>query len=50
MEKGWDYGTHRKTINAGLRLAGELNDGGLRAGVWAARSFHDNFYNGAMED
>jgi uncharacterized protein (UPF0332 family) len=50
LEKGWDYGTHRKTINSGLRLAVELDDGRLEAGVWAARSFHDNFYNGSMED
>ena len=50
LDKGWDYGTHRKTINNGLRLAGELDDGRLEAGVWAARSFHDNFYNGSMED
>ena len=49
-ERGWDYGTHRKTMTAGLRLADELNDGNLRAGVFAARSFHFNFYNRSMED
>ncbi len=50
QERGWDHGTHRKTMTAGLQLADELNDGDLRAGVWAARSFHSNFYNGSMED
>ncbi len=49
-ERGWDYGTHRKTMTEGLRLADELNDGDLRAGVFVARSFHFNFYNRSMED
>ncbi len=49
-ERGWDYGTHRKTITSGQRLADELDDANLQAGVWAARSFHLNFYNGSMED
>ena len=50
MTRGWEYGTHRKTINAALALADELNDGNLRAGIFAARSFHENFYHGSMED
>ncbi len=50
MTRGWDYGTHRKTINAALALADQLNDGDLRAGIFAARSFHENFYHGSMED
>ena len=49
QDRGWDYGTHRKTITAGQRLADELNDANLQAGVWAARGFHMNFYNGSME-
>ena len=48
--RGWRHGTHRETIEAGLRLADELNDANLRIGVSAARSFHYNFYNGSMED
>ncbi len=47
---GWRHGTHRETIEAGLRLADELADANLRVGVSAARSFHYNFYNGSMED
>ncbi|MCE2463157.1 MAG: hypothetical protein J4F46_04465 [Dehalococcoidia bacterium] len=49
QDRGWDYGTHRETITAGQRLDDELNDANLQAGVWAARSFHMNFYNGSME-
>ena len=48
QERGWEHGTHRKTMNAGFRLAGELHDGNLLAGVWAARNF--NLHNGFMED
>ena len=50
QERGWEHGTHRKTMTAGFRLADELNDGHSEAGVWVARSFHMNFYNGSMED
>ncbi len=49
LERGWLYGTHRKTVDAGRRLARELNNGNLEA-VDEARLFHNHFYNGSMED
>ena len=48
QEKGWKYGNHQQTIDAGLRLADEM--GIDAAGVWAARSFRANFYHGFLED
>ena len=48
QERGWKYGSHREIIDAGLRLAEEM--GIDRGGVWAARSFHANFYHGFLED
>ena len=51
MTRGWDYGTHRKTINAALALADQLNDGWLTGGNLRGPGFPlENFYHGSMED
>ena len=46
--RGWQFGTHRVLINAARRIADELDDDGLRAGLVVAQHFHANFYHGFM--
>ncbi len=54
-QRGWECGTHRQLINSARRLAAE--DGAsyhapvdLAVAISEARHFHNNFYNGSMED
>jgi hypothetical protein len=49
-ERGWQYGSHRLTLEAGKRLVMELNDLSIAAAVSEANVFHKNFYNNFMED
>ena len=49
QRRGLDFGNHRVMINAARRIADELDDGDLRAGIVAAQLFHSNFYHGHME-
>ena len=50
QERGWAFGNHRVMINCARRVAGELDDDGLRAGLAAAQLFHSNFYHDHMEE
>ena len=50
QQPGLDHRTHRAVINAARHIADEQDDDSLRLGILAARHFHSNFYNGAMED
>ncbi len=50
QQRSWPYGNHRAMVNAARRIADELNDDGLRAGLAAAQHFHANFYHGFMEN
>ena len=43
------YGNHRAMLNVARRVADELDDDGLRAGLVAAQHFHANFYHGFLE-
>ena len=54
-QRGWDCGTHRQLINSARHLVAE--DGSsyhstsdLAVAIGEARLFHNNFYNGSMED
>ena len=49
QRRDWPYGKHRVLITAARRIADELDDDGLRAGLVAAQHFHANFYHGFME-
>lgn len=49
-QRGWPFGNHRVMINAARRIASELDDGDLRAGLAAAQLFHSNFYHDHMEE
>lgn len=49
QRRGLEHGTHRALINAAGQIADEADDERLRSGILAARHFHLNFYNGAME-
>ena len=48
--RDWQFGTHRVMINAARRVANEMDDDSLRAGLVAAQLFHSNFYHGHIED
>lgn len=50
QDKGWPSGRHRALLGAARRIADELDDGDLRAGLSAARLFHSNFYHDHMEE
>lgn len=43
------FGSHRAMITAARRIAEELDDDGIRAGIVAAQLFHSNFYHGHLE-
>ncbi len=49
QQRGWPFGNHRVMINAALRIASELDDGDLRAGVGIAQLCHINFYRDNIE-
>ena len=49
QRRGMPYGNHRAMITAARRIAEELDDGDLRAGIAAAQLFHSNFYHGHLE-
>ena len=49
QRRKWPYGNHRVMIHAARRVASELGDGDLRAGLLAAQHFHANFHHGFME-
>ena len=54
-QKGWDCGTHRQLINPAWRLVEEDGSsfyipGDLGIAIAEARHFHNNFYNGSLED
>ena len=49
QRRGMSYGSHRAMINTARRIAEELDDGDLRAGIVAAQLFHSNFYHGHLE-
>jgi len=50
QERGWEYGSHYKLLEASDRLSEELDDTRITAGMVAARAFHANFYHGFMEE
>ena len=50
QDRGWPSGRHRLLLDAARRIADELDDGHLRAGIAAARLFHSNFYHDHMEE
>ena len=50
QDRGWPSGRHRMLLEAARRIADELDDGDLRAGIAAARLFHSNFYHDHMEE
>ena len=50
QERGWEYGSHLKLLEVSDRLAEELDDSRITAGMVAARAFHANFYHGFMEE
>ena len=50
QQRSWPYGNHSAMVIAARRIADELNDGDLRAGLLAAQHFHANFYHGFMEN
>ena len=43
------YGNHRAMLTVARRVADELDDDALRAGLIAAQHFHANFYHGFLE-
>ena len=47
--RGSPYGNHRAMLTLARRIADELDDDGLRAGLLAAQQFHANFYHGFLE-
>ncbi len=49
QRRDWPYGNYRVLITAARRIADELDDDGLRAGLAAAQHFHANFHHGFME-
>ena len=49
QQRGWPFGNHSVIISAALRIASELDDGDLRAGVATAQLFHINFYQDNIE-
>ena len=49
QQRGAPYGNHRAMLNVARRVADELDDDGLRAGLVAAQHFHANFYHGFLE-
>lgn len=49
QQRGWEYGSHYKLLEASDRLSEELGDSRITAGMVAARAFHANFYHGFME-
>ena len=49
QQQGTPYGNHRAMITFARRVADELDDDGLRAGLVAAQQFHANFYHGFLE-
>ena len=50
QQRGWPFGRHRVLLESARRVADELDDDGLRAGIAAARLFHSNFYHDHMEE
>lgn len=54
-QRGWDCGTHRQLINSARQLVAEDGPsyhypGDLAVAIAEARHFHNNFYNGSLED
>ena len=54
-QRGWDCGTHRQLINSARQLVTEdgpsyHSPGDLAVAIGEARLFHNNFYNGSLED
>jgi hypothetical protein len=54
-QRGWDCGTHRQLINSARQLVAEdgasyHTPGDLVVAIAEARHFHNNFYNGSLED
>ncbi len=50
QQRGWKFGSHRRMLEAARRIANELDDDALRAGIASARLFHSNFYHDHMEE
>ena len=48
QERGWEYGSHRKLVEAARCLADEQDDAQMNATFGVAQSFHANFYHGFM--
>ena len=48
--RGMEAKSHRAMVQAVDQFSDELNDRSLRDMFLAARFFHQNFYNGTMED
>ena len=54
-QRGWDCGTHRQLVNSARQLVMEDGPsyhipGDLGVAIAEARHFHNNFYNGSLED
>lgn len=49
QQRDWPFGNHRVMINAARRVADEMDDDQLRAGLVAAQLFHANFYHGFID-
>ena len=49
QQRGAPYGNHRAMLTVARRVADELDDDGLRAGLVAVQHFHANFYHGFLE-
>ncbi len=47
--RGAPYGNRRAVLTLARRIADELDDDGMRAGLLAAQQFHANFYHGFLE-
>ena len=54
-QRGWDCGTHRQLVNSARQLVTEdgpsyHTPGDLGIAIAEAKHFHNNFYNGSLED
>ncbi len=49
QQRGWSFGRHSALLEAARRIANELDDSDLLAGVQTAQLFHINFYQDNIE-